>query len=220
MTRTAFYFVAFCLSVGLMTDPFPVAAQEEDDLILSDPMAEGMTPLALVPNYRDRMRETIEELSVYARGRDPSFILTARPGFELLRWDVREFILAEAKRPAGAMIPEDAITDMGEPIRTFIQAIDGVVLSNQFCGEGLPIPNLQRFQAMGVEMLSVEHCGSDSAAIQALEQSRSALMISHADSDRIDAFERIPVRRPIGENPDNVENLEHFRINSAYILSL
>ncbi len=194
-----------------MSDPKSVAAQEEDDLILSNPMTEGMTPLVLVPNYRDRMRETIEELSVYARGRDPSFILTARPGFELPRWDVREFILAEAKRPAGAMIPEDAIIDMGEPIRTFIQAIDGVVLSNQFCGEGLPLPNLQRFQAMGVEMLSIEHCGTDAAAVRAFEQSRSALMISHGDSDRMDSFERIPMRRPIAENPDNVENLEDAR---------
>ena len=77
MNRSAFYFVALCLSTGLMTDPTQVSAQEEDDLILSNPMTEGMTPLALVPNYRDRMRETIEELSVYARSRDPSFILTA-----------------------------------------------------------------------------------------------------------------------------------------------
>ena len=142
-----------------------------------------MAPLALVRNYRDRMRETIEELSIYARSRNPDFVLVVRPGFELLRCDAREFILAEAKRPAGAIVPEDAIIQMDTPIRTFIQAIDGIALSNQFCGEGLPIPNLQRFQAMGVEMLSIEHCGTDAAAMRALEQSRDALMISHADAD-------------------------------------
>ncbi len=109
------------------------------------------------------------------------------------------------------MIPEDAIVDMGSPMRRFIQAIDGIVLSNQFCGEGLPLPNLQRFQAMGVEMMSIEHCGSDAAAVSALEQSRAALMISHADADRIDTFERIPVRRPINENSDNIETAEDAR---------
>lgn len=185
------------------------AVAQQDDLLLSDPMAdEGMVPLSRVPNYRNRIREIIEEFDDYARTRNQNFTIVARPGFELLRWDQREFILAEAKRPENMIVPEDAIVPLGLPMRRFIQAIDGVALNNQFCGEGLSIPKLQRFQAMGVAMMSVEHCGSDSAATKALEDSEKALIVSHADSDSGDVFDRIPVRRPTNENSQNIETLE------------
>ncbi len=93
--RHSFKIVLSAMVCMALTGPINLSFAQEDDLILSNPrLTDGVTPLALVPNYRDRMRETIEELSVYARSRDPAFVLTARPGFELLRWDVREFILA------------------------------------------------------------------------------------------------------------------------------
>lgn len=194
--------------------PEEIAAQEKrkrDMLLTGQSLGAEMIPLARLPEYRALMREIVIELSDYARNRDPSFAFVARPGFELLRWDKREFFLAEAKRGPGMMISEDAITPMGLPMRRFMQAIDGIALSNQFCSEGRSLPELQRFQTMGVAMMSVEHCASDTAAIQALERSQSALMISHADTDRTDMFERVPVRRPFGENPDNVETLDDGR---------
>lgn len=185
--------------------------RKRDMLLTGQSLGAEMIPLARLPEYRDLMREIVIELSDYARNRDPSFAMVIRPGFELLRWDKREFFLAEAKRGPGMMISEDAITPMGLPMQRFIQAIDGIALSNQFCGNGRPIPELQRFQAMGVAMMSVEHCTSDAAAVRALEQSQAALMISHADTDRTDLFERVPVRRPFGENPNNVEGLDDAR---------
>jgi cysteinyl-tRNA synthetase len=205
--------ISFAVVMAFLAWPISGHSQTRDrDLLLTGPgLGEEMIPLARVPNYRNRMREMIEELSTYARRRDPAFSIVVRPGFELLRWDEREFILAEAKRGPGADIPEDMVTPMGLPMRRFIQAIDGIVLSNQFCGEGLPLTSLQRFQALGVEMMSIEHCGNDSAAVRALRQSRDALMVSHADSDLIDSFESIPVRRPIDENPDNVEAMSDAR---------
>ena len=188
------------------------AFAQDGDLNRSNPsMLEGIIPLTQVPNYRDLMREMIEELSVYARQRNPDFVLLARPGFELLRWDAREFVLAEAKRPLDIVVPEDAIIDMGQPMRRFIQAIDGVVIDNQFCRKGLPLSNLQRFQSMGVKIMSIEHCGSDAAAVRALEQSLNSFIVSHADSDRTDVFERIPVRRPSGENSDNIDTAKGAR---------
>ena len=213
MTRTALPILGLTLCLVFFSALHPASAQDRNrELLLTGPvMGEEMVPLALVPIYRNRMREIIEELSVYARSRDPNFALTIRPGFELLRWDQREFILAEAKRPPGMIIADDALVPQGLPMRRFIQAIDGIVLSNQFCGDGLPLPGLQRFQAMGVEIMSIEHCGNDTAAVRALEQSRSALMISHADSDRSDTFGRIPVRRPMGENSANVNSLSDTR---------
>ncbi|NKB45682.1 MAG: hypothetical protein GKS03_15530 [Alphaproteobacteria bacterium] len=203
------WFLAATLTLGANT---AAAQQDDDDLLLTNPIVgDEMVPLSRVPNYRNQMREIIQELSDYARKRDPSFAIVARPGFELLRWDQREFILAEAKRPQNMMIPEDAIVPLGLPMRRFIQAIDGIALSDQFCGEGIPLPRLQRFQAMGVAMLSIEHCGSDAAAFGALEQSQQNLIVSHADADRSDVFNRVPVRRPIDENADNIETLDDVR---------
>ena len=77
--------LALALGLGALslaaTDIKPAMAQQ-DDLLLSKPsMDEGIIPLAKVPNYRAQMREVIEELSNYARDRDPAFALVARPGF-------------------------------------------------------------------------------------------------------------------------------------------
>ena len=109
------------------------------------------------------------------------------------------------------VLTEDAIVPLGLPMRRFIQAIDGIALNDQFCGKSIPLPSLQRFQAMGVAMMSIEHCGNDAAAFRALEQSQQALMFSHVDADRSDMFERLPVRRPMGENSNNIESLDEAR---------
>lgn len=205
--------LGLALAIALaITSQSASGQQNDDDLLLTNPIVgDEMVPLSRVPNYRNQMRDIIQELSDYARKRDPSFAIVARPGFELLRWDQREFILAEAKRPRNMMIPDDAIVPLGLPMRRFIQAIDGIALSNQFCGEGIPLPRLQRFQAMGVAMMSIEHCGTDAAAFGAVEQARESLMISHADADRTDVFDRIPIRRPIDENAENIETLDDAR---------
>lgn len=191
--------------------PAEIEEQEQrrrDLLLTGQSLGAEMIPLARLPEYRDLMREIVIELSNYARQRDPSFALVVRPGFELLRWDKREFFLAEAKRGPGMMISENAITPMGLPMQRFIQAIDGIALRNQFCGEGRPLSELQRFRTMGVAMMSVEHCGSDAAANRALEQAQAAMVVSHADADQADLFEQVPVRLPFDENPSNIETLE------------
>ena len=201
-------FVLFALS-------WPISGQtqtRDNDRIVSIPaLGAEMLPLARVPNYRNLMREMVEELSAYARRRDTTFSVLVRPGFELLRWDQREFILAEAKLGPRVDIPEDAVTPIGLPMRRFIQAIDGIVLSNQFCGEGIPLSNLQRFQSMGLEFMSIEHCGDRSSASNALQQANEALIISHADTDRVDSFDTIPLGRPISENADNIESISDAR---------
>ena len=187
------------------------SAAQVDDLLLTDPnpsAREEMVPLSRVPNYRDLMREIIQELSQYADSRDPSFVVVARPGFELLRWDQREVILAEAKRPNVATMPDDAMTPLGEPMRRYIQANDGIALSNQFCGQGRPMARLARFIDMGVKVMSVEHCGSDAAAVSVLDRAAESGIVSHADGDTWDQFDRIPVRRPSRENSDNVEAVD------------
>ena len=148
MNQTALQFLVLTLCLALLPGAQPTIAQDRDLLLTGPGRGEELIPLGPSPNYRNRMRDIVEELSDYARGRDPSFALIVRPGFELLRWDQHEFIFAEAKRPPGRVIADDAMVPLGLPMRRFIQAIDGIVLTNQFCGDGLPLPNLQRFQAM------------------------------------------------------------------------
>ncbi|MDG2242005.1 MAG: hypothetical protein P8L66_00770 [Rhodospirillaceae bacterium] len=46
---------------------------------------------------------------------------------------------------------------------------------------------------LGLAMMSKEHCDAGAAAFIALEQSRQNLMISHADTDRGNVFDSLPI---------------------------
>ncbi len=213
MHKLSRHILGYALALGTLGGPAPIspATAQVSDLLLTGPAAEReqLIPLARVPNYRDLMREIVEEFSRYAQSRDPAFAIVVRPGFELLRWDQREVILSEAKRPNVATVPDDAMTPLGDPMRRYIQAIDGIAVSNQFCGQGgVPLAALARFRTMGVKAMSVEHCGSDAAAVQALERATAAGMPAHADAGRWDKFDEIPVRRPANENSNNVEAID------------
>ena len=83
-------------------------------------MGDEMVPLSRAPNYRNQMRDIIQEPSDNAQERNPSFAIVARPEFELLRLDQSESILAKAKRPRNMMIQEDAIVPRGLTVLRFI----------------------------------------------------------------------------------------------------
>ncbi|MCC6915083.1 MAG: alpha-1,4-polygalactosaminidase [Rhodospirillaceae bacterium] len=165
-------------------------------------------PLQEIPNYRAYMRETIEDLAVYAEKRDPNFIVVTRPGFDLLSWSRREFDLAEIKRDPFANIPQDSIVQVGTPMRRYIQSIDGFLLNGQFCAPlRVPAADLQVMLKQGLKALSIEHCRTPDQASAALQTAVRMGVVSHIDLDDTDDFARTPTRRPSPENPRNVETL-------------
>ncbi len=165
-------------------------------------------PLAEIPNYRTAMRSIVEELAIYARGRDPKFIVTTRGGFDLLAWSRREFDLTEIKRDPDAKIPADAIMQIGMPLRLYIQQLNGIVLNGQFCAPlRVPRDNLHDMAKQGLKLLSIEHCKTPATAQSALQAAIQAGVVAHTDSDTTDVFTNVPKNRPSPENPRNVEVL-------------
>jgi len=169
-------------------------------------------PLAEIPNYRDVMRDIIADLSIYARGRDPKFVVTTRGGFDLLAWSQREFDLEEIKRDPLAKIRSDAIRPVGIPLRQYIQQLDGLILNGQFCAPlRVPSSDLADMRQQGLKMLSIEHCKTPGIAASALSAAIQAGMVSHVDADMDDKFAAVPKSRPSPENPRNVQVLGDAR---------
>ena len=169
-------------------------------------------PLTGIPNYRDYMRTMIEDLSIYAHGRNSKFVVVTQPGFDLTSWSRREFDLDEIKRDRNAKISPDAIVPVGTPLRRYLQRVDGVILNGQFCNPlRVPRADIAAMMKQGLKMLSVDHCGDPGSATAALQAAVRMGVVAHIDLDEHDVFDRIPSRRPAPENSGNVEVLADAR---------
>jgi endo-alpha-1,4-polygalactosaminidase (GH114 family) len=169
-------------------------------------------PLAQIPNYRDYMRQTIEDLSIYARGRNPKFIIVTRPGFDLLTWSRREFDLEDIKRDRNARVSPDSIVPAGSYMRRYIQRIDGVMLNGEFCAPlRVPRDELVGAQKQGIRLFSIEHCSDGATAAAARQSAIGAGVVAHIDTDAEDTFARVPAHKPSPENAGNVEALAQAR---------
>ena len=168
-------------------------------------------PLQGIPNYREYMRTMIEDLSIYAHGRNPKFVTVTRPGFDLTSWSRREFDLDEIKRDRLKVSP-DSIVPVGTPMRRYLQRVDGVLLNGQFCAPlRVPRADVAAMMKQGVKMLSVDHCGDASAASAGLQAAVRMGVVAHMDLDADDIFDRVPTRKPVPENSGNVETLADAR---------
>lgn len=169
-------------------------------------------PLQEIPNYRAYMREMVLDLATYAEKRDPNFVVVTRPGFDLLSWSRREFELAEIKRDPLAKVRSDSITQVGTPMRRYIQAIDGFMLNGQFCAPlRVPGADLAAMLKQGLKGMTIEHCATPEMANAALQTAVRMGVISHIDLTDSDDFARPPSRRPSPENARNVEALLQAR---------
>ncbi len=169
-------------------------------------------PLQEIPNYRSFMRDMIEELAIYAEKRDPDFVVATRPGFDLLTWSNREFELAEIKRDPLANVRRDTITQVGAPMRRYIQSIDGFILNGQFCAPlRVPGADLAAMLKQGLKGMTIEHCRTPADATAALQTAVRMGVVSHIDLNDTDDFARAPTRRPSPENPRNVQTLAGAR---------
>lgn len=164
-------------------------------------------PLTGIPNYRDFMRTMVEDLSIYAHGRNPKFVVVTQLGFDLTSWSRREFDLDEIKRGSAKVSP-DAIVPVGAPMRRYLQRVDGVILGGQFCAPlRVPRADVAAMMKQGLKILSVDHCGDAGSATLALQAAVRMGVVAHIDLDQTDVFDRIPSRRPAPENSGNVETM-------------
>ena len=176
-------------------------------------------PLDQIPNYRGMMRDIIEEMAKYARGRDPKFQVIARPGFDLLNYSQREYDLAEIKRDPTKIIAIETIRPVGAPMRRYMQSIDGFILDGQYCSPlRVPRDDLAAARKEGLRALAIDTCPDDAAVVRALQSAARDGIVTYATASKDPYFASLPKFRPIPENPGNVENLSTAR-NMMVLLS-
>ncbi|MFA7430901.1 MAG: hypothetical protein WCZ23_12145 [Rhodospirillaceae bacterium] len=200
------------LALALMTGALPAAAQQAPPMpSLTSPVIQpkrAQDPL-LVPNFRDGLRETVETLSTYGKGRSRSFVIVIRQGLGLLihsTWEAKlQSLVNEGKEDFRPVAP-------GTLKRRFVQSIDGVVLDGQFCADPVTASQgyLDLIRESALVGLVVDHCGTPEAASDAYTVARTNGLLPHVDSGT-GPLGRIPAGAPFGENSDNVTSLGKAR---------
>lgn len=180
-------------------------------------------PIELIPNYRDLMRDMISDLSVYAKGRDPNFMILTHEGLYLLIRGEWEENLDELKRIKRTGIvydddekflremfqtDSDLIFKVGTPIRRYLHNLDGVVISGMYCHHNPPdektmkIINLERLAVLGIE-----HCAQEDLKNQAVKKAAAQKIALHLDQDLQKNYDLIP-QKMILENANNIDSLK------------
>ncbi len=172
-------------------------------------MPKGPDDPMLVPNFRAGLRETVETLSDYGKGRSRSFAIVIRQGLGLLihsPWEAKlQALVAEGNEAV-------RLTPAGTLMRRFNQSIDGVVLDGQFCSDPVTASAgyMDLIRDSALVGFVVDHCGSTEAARNAYVAARKAGLLPHVDGGD-GPVGRIPAGAPFGENSDNVTSLAKAR---------
>lgn len=165
--------------------PIPSGAVRVDGRILEaePPPGSNGEPL-VIPDFRNAMRDNVVSLGEYAHSRNNRFIVLIRSGLGLLMKSEREAKIESMtlEQDTGPVppTPEPA----GTFNRRFTQNIDGVIVDGQFCIEE-PIASwgfVTALHEIGLNILTVDHCGTPDAAGQAIQTARTQRIIAHADS--------------------------------------
>lgn len=89
-------------------------------------------PPETVPNHREMWRQVIIELARYAKARKKDFTVLVRGGVELVVKGEREAEWDDVQDPAGVMFEKRH--PLGQPFRPYVNAIDGLILDDLYCG--------------------------------------------------------------------------------------
>ena len=175
------------------------------------------TPLEQIPNHRQYMRDIVIELSVYAKKRNPKFVVLARNAPELLIKEHREEQWEIARDPDGA--DSGKFTPLGSVNRPYFKALDGMLLDGAFCGhdaydkptdDDVTLALTQAAAALAKEgrrILAIDYC-RDPKQLAAVAKKTAALKaLSYVDQDGDKRLGRIPKGHPAGENADHITNL-------------
>lgn len=89
-------------------------------------------PPESVPNHREIWRSVVIELGRYAKARKNDFVVLVRNGSELVVKGQREAEWDEVQDPEGRSFEKRH--PLGQPFRPYVNAIDGIVFDNLYCG--------------------------------------------------------------------------------------
>lgn len=89
-------------------------------------------PPETVPNLREDYRSVITQLGLYSHKQKPGFIVLVRDAVELVVKGDREAEWDEVQDPDGLNFEKRH--PLGQPFRGYVNAIDGLVLDDLYCG--------------------------------------------------------------------------------------
>jgi len=89
-------------------------------------------PPESVPNHREIWRSVVIELARYAKARKNDFVVLVRNGSELVVKGAREAEWDEVQDPDGRFFEKRH--PLGQPFRPYVNAIDGLIMDNLYCG--------------------------------------------------------------------------------------
>ncbi len=219
----------FCV-IGLFLTVSGAANAQQTSQIPEDfdPLEERFKiEAAYIPNYREMMRDVIVALEQYARENRPEFQIILDGGQDLLTRGQWENDLDDLHRAemAGAQTdderfllklfsPEHPIA-VGSPIRRYIMAADGLLLTDQICGRArgkLSPENEKIVKEYGLFLIGAEHCASEKEQKNAVTTLAKNKIPVHADTDKKASFNHIPAETELFlENPNNIDSLAKVR---------
>lgn len=160
-------------------------------------------------DYRREMRDFIRDISAYAKGIIPNFIIIPQNGYELLTENGRE---------------------TGPPATTYLDAIDGVGVEGLFYGyrtEDTPTPVSERSRMVsfmdiaesnGIEVLGTDYCLTRSSVGNSYRQNAARGYISFAAEHReLDSIPNYP-SNPYNVNSSDITSLAEAK-NFLYLIN-
>lgn len=219
------YFYSIFVFFAFLACPKAQETSIPDDF---DPLEERFKiEAAYIPNYREMMRDVVVALGQYARENRPEFQIIIDGGFDLLTRGQWENDLDDLHRAemAGAQTDDERFllklfspehpVPVGAPIRRYIMAVNGVLLTNQICGnaKGKPDPEFEKIiKDYGLSVIGAEHCSSIKEKNNALLALAKKEIPVHADTDLNKKFDSIPNQTDLFlENPNNIDSLDKVR---------
>ncbi len=175
-----------------------------------------------VPDYRAIMRDMVEQIAVYAHGRNNHFAVVMRGGLGLMIKSERDDRIEQINSPPSSSVESKAALKVaqengskikeklaiGEEQHNFLQVLDGAMMDGQFCGNHVTASPgyIRMMQNLGMVVISVDHCGSEAAATRAWQLGKANNILSHADSGT-GPMARVPTGRPQAEGADIIDAL-------------
>ncbi|MDO8604968.1 MAG: hypothetical protein Q7R40_00395 [Phaeospirillum sp.] len=101
-------------------------------LALDKPRDFMPPPIERIPNFRDQTREVIQELSLYAKKRNPNFQVLMRGGHELLVKGEIEVEWEDIRDPDGTNFIKRL--PLRATYRQLVKTLDGIVIDGMYCG--------------------------------------------------------------------------------------
>lgn len=175
--------------------------------------APAPPPVNTVPDYRGMLRDMVIQVAAYGHGRVPGFSVVIRGGLGLMLKSERDAKVEAINNPPNRNNPNPPPTlPVGAQEREFLRALDGAILDGQYCShQATASPGyINMMENLGMVVISVDHCGTQAAAITAWKNGRGNGVLPHVDAGD-GPLARVPAARPMGETADIIDSLGKAR---------